>query len=217
MKYLALDDMQYQYLLGCRSDAPDPVLNELRAETAKLGDDARMQISPEQGTLLSILTAAIGTKSAIEIGTFTGYSSICIARALSPGGKLLCLDESDEWTQIARRYWKKADVDEKIELRLGAALSSLESLPADATFDLAFIDAAKAEYNSYFELVLPHVRQNGLILLDNMLWGGRLAHQPVGEDTSRVIHQLNQKLAADDRVECVLIAVADGIQICRKR
>jgi caffeoyl-CoA O-methyltransferase len=217
-KYVSLDDRRYRYLCRCRSDAADPLLQELRTETAALGKEvAKCQISDDQGTFLSILVAAAGVKSAIEVGTFTGYSSLCIARALPPKGKLICLDASEEWTAVARKYWAKAGLQNRIELRLGPAITRLKQLERGLTFDFAFIDAAKTEYDAYYELLLPRIRRNGLILFDNMLWGGRLGAGPVQEANGRAIDALNHKLAGDPRVEAVLLPVADGIQFCRKR
>jgi caffeoyl-CoA O-methyltransferase len=217
-KYVALNDTLYGYLSGLRSDVGDPLLEQLRAETAALGEEiSKCQISDEQGTFLSLLTAAIGAKSAIEVGTFTGYSSLCIARALAPGGKLICLDASLEWTAIAQKYWAKAGLADRIELRLGPAIPTLQQLGPGLTFDLGFVDANKTEYDAYYELLLPHVRRNGLILFDNMLWGGRLGSGPVEEATGRAIDALNHKLAKDPRVEAVMLSIADGIQMCRKR
>ncbi len=217
-KYIRLNNRLYNYLSGCRSDAGDTLLQELRAETAKLGEEvSKCQISDEEGTFLSVLVAAAGAKSAIEVGTFTGYSSLCIARALPRSGRLLCLDASKEWTAVARRYWARAGLEDRIELRLGPAIRSLRRLDPGLTFDFAFIDADKTEYDAYYELLLPRIRRNGLILFDNMLWGGRLGAGPVRLATGRAIDALNHKLAADKRVEAVLISVADGIQLCRKR
>jgi caffeoyl-CoA O-methyltransferase len=216
-KYLSLTDRLYGYLSRLRSDAADPLLAELRNETAALGEASICQISDEQGTLLSILIAAIGARSAIEVGTFTGYSSICIARAMPADGHLLCLDQSEEWTAIARKYWQKAGLQSRIELRLGPAVPLLKALDSTLFFDFAFIDADKTEYDSYYELVLPHVRKNGLILFDNMLWNGLLGGEPVEHPNGRAIDALNHKLAKDSRVEAVLLPVADGIQVCRKR
>jgi caffeoyl-CoA O-methyltransferase len=217
-KYIRLNERLYNYLGRCRSDAADTLLQELRAETAALGEEvSKCQISDDQGTFLSILAAAAGVKSAIEIGTFTGYSSLCIARALPPGGRLICLDASKEWTMVARKYWSKAGVQDRIELRLGAAIPTLQQLEPGLTFDFAFIDADKTEYDAYYELLLPRIRPNGLILFDNMLWAGRLGAGAVKEATGRAIDALNHKLAGDPRVEAVLLSVADGIQLCRKR
>jgi caffeoyl-CoA O-methyltransferase len=215
-KYVALNDDLYAYLCRYRSDAGDALLAELRAETAALGSVSICQISDEQGSFLSILARAMGAKWAIEVGTFTGYSSLCIARALSPGGRLICLDENREWTDIARRYWSKAGLENRIDLRLGPAIPTLKNLEPGLEFDFVFIDADKTQYDAYYELLLPRVRRNGLILLDNMLWAGRLVGAPVTEPTGLAIDALNKKLARDRRVEAVLIPVADGIQLCRK-
>src|SRR4029077_3118320 len=157
------------------------------------------------------------TTRALELGTFTGYSSICIARALRPGGKLICFDQSEEWTSIARKYWHKAGLEDRIELRLGAAIPMLQQLEPGLTFDFAFVDAEKTEYDAYYELVLRRMRQNGLILFDNMLWGGGLGKGPIREPSGIAIDRLNRKLASDPRVEAVLLPFADGIQLCRKR
>jgi caffeoyl-CoA O-methyltransferase len=217
-KYVRLNKTLYGYLGRCRSDASDALLHELRAETAALGEEvSKCQISDEQGTFLSVLVAAMGVKSAIEVGTFTGYSSLCIARALPAKGRLLCLDANKEWTAVARKYWAKAGLQDRIELRLGPAKSRLQALEPGRTFDFAFIDADKTGYDAYYELLLPRIRRNGLILFDNMLWGGRLGAGPVRQANGRAIDALNHKLARDPRVEAVLLPVADGIQFCRKR
>ena len=217
LKYLALNDSLYRYVCRHRSDANDPILRALRKETEALGDISRMQISEEQGAFMQLLVAAIDARSIIEVGTFTGYSSLCIARALPANGKLICVDASKEWTDIARKYWKKAGVDRKIELRLGSAIPILQKLERKLMFDLAFIDAEKTEYDAYYELLLPRVRRNGLLIFDNMLWGGRLGSGPIKQASGRAIDALNRKLARDKRVEVVLLPVADGLQICRKR
>ena len=217
LKYIALNDTLYRYLIECRSDTANPVLSELRAETNALGDVSRMQISAEQGTFLSLLVAACGVTNAIEVGTFTGYSSLCIAQGLRPGGRLICVDENRDWTDIAQKYWSRAGVRDRIELRLGAAIPLLKGIEPAMTFDFVFIDASKTEYEAYYELLLPRVRSNGLILFDNMLWGGRLGAGTVSEEDGRAINALNHKLAKDSRVEAVLLPIADGIQLCRKR
>lgn len=215
-KYVSVDDRLYRYLVRMRSDAEEPILAELRAETAALGDVSVCQISDEQGTLLSILTAVIGAKSVLEVGTFTGYSSLCMARSLPKGGRLICIDQSREWTAIAEKYWAKAGVSDRIELRLGPAIQSLQKLEPGLMFDLAFIDADKTQYDAYYELILPRMRDNGLLVFDNMLWGGRLGGEPITEATGRAIDALNRKLAKDSRVETVLLSVADGLQLCRR-
>jgi caffeoyl-CoA O-methyltransferase len=216
LKYTPLNDRLFRYVCDCGADRHDSVLEALRAETAALGEIAEMQIGPDQGAFLTLLTAAIGARAAIEVGTFTGYSAICIARGLAPGGRLLCLDASREWTDIARRYWRLAKVDDRIELRLGPAIENLKKLEAGQRFDLAFIDAHKPEYDDYYELVLPRMRANGLILFDNMLWGGRLGRNgAIRHPSGRAIDQLNRKLARDKRVESVLLSIGDGVRLCR--
>ena len=216
LKYIALTDGLYRYLVNCRSQSADPVLESLRRETDALGDISKMQISQEQGSFMTVLVAAIGAKTAIEVGTFTGYSSICIARGLTQNGRLICIDESKEWTDIAQKYWNQAGVNQRIELRLGPAIPLLQKVEAGLTFDFAFIDASKTEYDSYYELLLPRIRPNGLILFDNMLWGGRLGSGAISEASGRAIDALNHKLAKDNRVESVLLPIADGLQLCRK-
>jgi caffeoyl-CoA O-methyltransferase len=215
-KYPSLNDRIYTYLCQCRSDTRDAVLDSLRAETEALGEIAMMQIGRDQGTFMTLLVAAIGARDAIEIGTFTGYSSICIARGLPQKGRLLCLDVSDEWTTIARKYWPRARVEKKIELRLGPALVSLKKLERARKFDFAFIDADKTGYDAYYEAVLPRMRVNGLILFDNMLWGGRLdGKRRITNASGLAIDRLNRKLARDKRVQSVLLPIGDGLNVCR--
>ncbi|MBU63593.1 MAG: SAM-dependent methyltransferase [Opitutae bacterium] len=216
LKYLSLNDELYEFARSHRSGIHDPILTALREETATLGEDARKQISEEQGQFLYILAQLIGTRRAIEVGTFTGYSALCVARALPHDGKLLCLDIDDEWTSIARKYWELAGVADKVELCLGPAIATLDKLDPDASFDFAFIDADKTEYNSYYERILPFIRPNGLILFDNMLWGGRVLEGTSDHENAKAIRELNAKLAIDSRIECVLLPIADGIQFCRK-
>jgi caffeoyl-CoA O-methyltransferase len=216
LKYTPLNDRLFRYVCACGAGQRDGLLEALRTETAALGDIAEMQIGQDQGAFLTILTAAIGARSALEVGTFTGYSSICIARSLPSGGRLLCLDASQEWTSIARRYWTKAKVDGKIELRVGPAVDSLKKLEKERRFDLAFIDAHKPEYGDYYELILPRMKVNGLILFDNMLWGGRLGGKGrLRHPNGRAIDRLNRKLARDKRVESVLLSIGDGVRLCR--
>lgn len=216
-KYIALTPELNNYITTHRSTTGDAVLDELRAETEKLGDISVMLISPEQGNFLSLFIAAIGARSAIEVGTFTGYSATCIARGLPADGKLICCDISEEWTSIARKYWLRAGVEDKIELRLGAADSTLAALEADVEFDFAFIDADKPNYDTYYELILPRLRPNGIIIFDNMLWSGRVVGGPVDDPNLQAINALNHKLAHDPRIESVLLPIADGLHICRKK
>ena len=218
MKYISLNDEIYTYSTAHRTrDSLDGVLDALRAETEALGDISIMQISPEQGRFFSLLVAAVGAKNAIEIGTFTGYSAMCIAAGLPSDGKLLCLDESDEWTRVGQKYWEQSGLDSKIELRLGDAKSTLAAAPENEQFDFAFVDADKTGYDAYYELLLPRLKPNALIVFDNMLSGGRLASGVLASDNERALDALNKKLAQDTRVESVLLALADGLNLCRKK
>ena len=216
-KYVPLTDAIYNYVIAQRSNANDPVLAALQVETQNLGEVSQMAISPDQAGLISLLVAVIGAKWAVEVGTFTGTSSISIARYLAPGGKLVCFDQDFKYTSIARRYWMKAGVQDRIDLRLGDARRLLLHYRPANPIDFVFIDADKESYDSYFETILPHVRTGGLILFDNMLRGGQVVH-PVEKNTptNRAIDQLNRKLAQDHRVQSVLIPIADGLYVCRK-
>ena len=196
---------------------PDPIQRELIEETKRLGGISLMQIAPEQGTFMTMLARAIGAKRAVEIGTFTGYSSLCIARGLPDDGRLLCCDVSDEWTSIGRPYWEKAGVAHKIELRLGPAADTLRALPKQELFDLAFIDADKPSYPIYFEEILARLAPNGLVLVDNVLWGGNVVRPEADDPHTRAIRAFNEQVAADPRVECVMLAIGDGITFLRKR
>jgi caffeoyl-CoA O-methyltransferase len=215
-KFTALTPALYAYLLE-HNPPEDDVLRDLARETAALGPIALMQVAREQGALLTLLTRILGAGRALEIGTFTGYSSICIARGLAPGGRLVCCDVSEEWTAIARRYWARAGLDDRIELRLGPALETLPALPADPPLDLVFIDADKPSYQAYYEAVLPRLAPNGLVVFDNVLWMGTVA-DPTNTDASTVaIRALNDYVAADPRVDAVMLPIADGITIVRRR
>lgn len=216
MKYTPLTPELYDYLVQ-HGHNDDPVLAELAKETEALGPISMMQIAPEQGTLLSILVRATGARAAVEIGTFTGYSSLCIARGLPRDGKLLCCDVSKEWTSIARKYWAKAGVADRIELRIAPAIETLSALPADHTVDFAFIDADKVSYRAYYEALLPRLRPNGLIIFDNVLWMGQVLDPQSNSDDTRTLRALNDFIAQDTRVQAVMISVADGLTIARKR
>jgi predicted O-methyltransferase YrrM len=215
MKYTPLSPALYEYLVDHGHNG-DAVLAELARETETLGRIAVMQIAPEQGTLLSLLASAIGARSAVEIGTFTGYSAISIARGLPSDGHLLCCDTSEEWTAIARRYFEKAGVAGKIELRIRPAIETLRKLPAATRFDFAFIDADKVSYRDYYEALLPHLRSNGLIVFDNVLWMGEVINAENTSDDTVALRALNDFIAKDDRVQAVMIAVSDGLTIVRK-
>ena len=215
-KILPLDRKLYDYLLARRTP-DDPVLVELREETARLGDRARMQIAPEQGTFLRMLVAAIGARRAVEVGTFTGYSAICIARGLAPGGRLLCCDVSAEWTAVARRYWEKAGVADRIDLRLAPAVDTLRALSGEPVVDFAFIDADKTSYPVYYEEILRRLRPGGLIAVDNVLWSGDVVRPQKRDADTRAIRRFNDLVAADERVDSVMTPIADGITLVRKR
>jgi caffeoyl-CoA O-methyltransferase len=206
----------HDYLVA-HGNPPDDIERALIDETATLGAISMMQIAPEQGALLRILTRLLGTERAVEVGTFTGYSALCIARGLPPGGRLLCCDVSEEWTSIGRRHWEEAGVADRIELRIGPALETLQSLPRDAAFDLAFIDADKPNYVAYYEELVPRMRANGLVVVDNVLWGGSVVDPGAHDENVEAIRRFNDHLAADDRVEAVMLAVSDGITLARKR
>ncbi|HVO21996.1 MAG TPA: class I SAM-dependent methyltransferase [Candidatus Margulisiibacteriota bacterium] len=195
----------------------DPVLAALAKETEQLGPISLMQVAPEQGALMTILTRAIGARAAVEVGTFTGYSALCVARGLPEDGRLLCCDVNDDWTSIARRYWEKAGVAKKIELRLGPALDTLRALPADVQFDIGFVDADKPNYHNYYEEILKRLRPNGLILFDNVLWMGQVLDAATTDESTRALRELNEFLIADRRVEAVMLPISDGLTIVRKR
>jgi caffeoyl-CoA O-methyltransferase len=215
-KFLHLNQNLYDYVIAHGHNA-DPILRDLAEETRKLGRISGMQIAPEQGTLMGLLAGAIGAKSAIEVGVFTGYSSLCVARALPPDGKLLCLDVNEEWTSVARRYWDRAGVANKITLKLAPALETLRALPASYAVDFAFVDADKSNYRIYYEEILKRLRTNGLLLIDNVLWNGQVVESSDKSEDTVAIRALNDFIATDTRVEAVMIPVADGITIVRKR
>ena len=195
----------------------DDVQRDLIAETEALGGISMMQIAPEQGAFMTLLTRLISARRAIEVGTFTGYSAISIARGLFDDGTLLCCDVNEEWTAIAGKYWERAGVDDKIELRIAPAIETLRSLPAGEQFDLAFIDADKPNYPHYYEEVLTRLRSNGVILVDNTLWGGAVADSKATDDNTNAIRAFNDTVAADDRVESTILTVGDGLTLIRKR
>ncbi|MGE0152895.1 MAG: O-methyltransferase [Reyranellaceae bacterium] len=208
----------YQYTLATWLRDSD-LKRRLREETRKLAAGG-MQIGPDQGQLMALLARAIGARRVVEIGTFTGYSALCLAEALPGDGRIVACDASREWTDIARRYWQEAGVAEKIELRLGEAIDTLYQLIGDGqagAFDLAFIDADKANYERYYEACLLLVRKGGLILIDNVLWGGSVVNPDKTDDDTVAIRALNAKLRDDDRVELALIPVGDGLTAALKR
>lgn len=196
---------------GARTDA---VLERVRAETAEM-PSARMQVAPDQGALIEFLVRLIGARDALEVGTFTGYSAICIARALPGDGRLVCLELDPERAAIAQRNLEDAGVAGRVEIRVGPAAESLEAMAATPTFDFAFVDADKPGYSEYYELLLPRLRPGGLLLLDNMLLGGRVLAP--GDDSARAIDALNRKIHADERVDMAMTVSADGLTLVRVR
>jgi caffeoyl-CoA O-methyltransferase len=193
------------------------VLLDLAAETAELGDISRMQSAPEVGALLTMLARLIGAKKAVEVGTFTGYSAICIARGLTDDGTLLCCDINDDWTTVARKYWERAELADRIELELGPAADTLAALPADSSYDMAYIDADKGGYLTYAELLLPRLRRGGLVAVDNVLWSGRVADPSANDDDTVAIRKFNDAVVADERWDCLLLGIGDGLTLLRKR
>jgi predicted O-methyltransferase YrrM len=192
-----------------------PVLAGLREDTAQL-PMAQMQIAPEQGAFMALLVRLTAATSILEIGTFTGYSSTAMAMALPPEGRITCLDVSEEWTDRARQAWRDAGVADRVELRIGPAAESLEDLASD-TFDLAFIDADKPGYDTYYEGCLRVVRAGGLILIDNVLQGGRVVDQQEDHESVVAIRALNDKIAVDERVDMTVLPIADGLTMARVR
>ena len=214
---LPLDERLYDYLLAVSLREP-PVLRRLREETAKLAE-AGMQISPEQGQFMRFLAETLGVRRALEVGTFTGYSSISVALAMPSDGRLVACDVSDTWTQTARRYWKEAGVADRIELRLGPALDTLVALRkegTEGTFDFAFVDADKENYLAYFEECLKLVRKGGILAFDNVLWDGRVADPKDKSDSTVAIRKLNDALAGDDRIALSMLPIGDGLTLARK-
>lgn len=216
-KQLQVTERLYDYILqfGFRDD---PLLKALRDETGKM-PNSMMQIAPEQGQFMALLAQLMGVRKAIEIGTFTGYSSLSVARVLPADGKLICCDVSDEYTSVARRYWAKAGVADKIDLRLAPALETLAGLKkTDAgSFDMAFIDADKTNYQGYYEAILDLLRPGGVILIDNVLWSGDIADPAATDAETLALRKLNSFVATDRRVDFCLLPIADGLTIARKR
>ncbi len=215
---LDLTDPLYDYLLTV-SLRDRPVLKRLREETAAL-PEANMQIAPEQGQFMALLVELIAARRTIEVGTFTGYSALCVALALPPGGTIIACDVSEDFTSIARRYWQEAGVAQKIDLRLAPALETLDALIAGdeaGRFDFAFIDADKENYGAYYERCLTLLRPGGLIAVDNVLWGGSVINPDKTDSDTEAIRALNLQILADDRVSPSLVPIGDGLMLARKR
>ena len=216
---IELTDALYDYLLtnGTRESA---VARELRAHTLAATRAHRMQVSPEQGAFMQLLMKLIGARRSIEVGTFTGYSALIVAEALPDDGCLIACDVSEEWTAVGRPFWERAGVADKIDLRLKPAVETLDELIAageSESFDFAFIDADKANYDAYYERCLTLLRRGGVIGIDNVLWGGRVADERVRDDDTRAIRALNAKVNADDRVDATMLPIGDGLTLAVKR
>lgn len=214
---LSIDDRIYGYLCDVAVDEPD-LLRQLREETAQL-EYSEMQISPEQGQFMSLLIKLMDVKRAIEIGTFTGYSSICVARAMPKDGKLICCDISPQWTDIAERYWALAKLQEKIDLYMQPAEKTLQMLldnGAENSFDFVFIDADKQSYVMYYEMALRLLRKGGIIAVDNTLWSGAVADPNNTEPGTRAIRRFNEMLKQDNRVTKSLLTIGDGLTLVLK-
>jgi caffeoyl-CoA O-methyltransferase len=199
------------------STPQDDVQRRLVERTAAFGDWAGMQIGHDQGMFMTLLTQLLGVRNAVEVGTFTGYSSLCIARGLAAGGRLLCCDVSEKWTALARQAWEEAGVADRVELRIAPALDTLKALPHDQPIDLVFIDADKPNYIAYYEELLPRLRPNGVILIDNTLWSGNVLNADDDSENTAGIRAINDHVAADDRVEKVILSVGDGLTLIRKK
>ncbi|HXW35231.1 MAG TPA: class I SAM-dependent methyltransferase [Acidimicrobiales bacterium] len=199
------------------STPSDALQSELQAETEKsTGAFSGMQIGTDQANLMEMIARAMGATRAIEIGTFTGFSALAIARGMGPRGRLLCCDVSEEWTQIARAYWERAGVSDRIELRIGPAIDTIRSLPADESFDFAFVDADKTSYPDYYEELIPRMRRGGLLLADNTLQSGRVADSAADDPSTIAIRTFNDRAASDSRVEVVLLPIGDGVSFVQK-
>jgi caffeoyl-CoA O-methyltransferase len=214
-KGIGLTDGLHQYLLA-NGSRPDPVQQSLIDATAALGPVARMQIAPEQGAFMTFLVRTLGVRFAVEVGTFTGYSALAIARGLAPGGRLLCCDVSDEWTSIGRAHWAQAGVADRIDLRIAPALDTLQALPPEPTIDFAFIDADKPNYAAYFAEIVERLSPNGVLLVDNVLWSGKVIDPTVDDRDTVAIRAFNELVLADPRVESVMLPISDGLTLVRR-
>lgn len=211
---LNLTDELFDYVVA-HGATPDLVAQELIDEThAALPDRAQMQVAPDQAAFLTLLTKITGVRRAVEVGTFTGFSALAIARGLAAGGTLICCDVSEEYTNVARRYWERAGVADRIELRLAPAAETLAAMPVEPHIDLAFIDADKGNYPTYWAELVPRMRAGGVIAVDNVLRGGRVLSPSSDED--KAIVAFNEAVLADERVDSVMLPIADGLTLARK-
>ena len=206
----------HDYVLD-HTTAGDDVDASLSETTGELGGVARMQVARDQGAFLSMLVSAVRPQLAIEVGTFTGTSSLAIARALPDGGRLLCCDVSEEWTAIARRHWEAAGVSDRIDLVIAPAIQTLRALPDDTPVDFAFIDADKTGYLAYYEELVPRLSDHGLLVVDNVLWSGRAMDTSILDDDTVALREFNARVVADDRVDVVMLSIGDGVSVVRRR
>ena len=215
---LQLNEKVYDYLLG-HSLRESAACQQLREETKpmKMG---MMQVSPEQGQFMSLLVELIGARKAVEVGTFTGYSALRVAQALPEDGTLVCCDVSEEWTGVGRKYWEQAGISDRVDLRIGSAIGTLKAIRdagEEGTFDFGFIDADKTSYQPYYEHMLALLRKGGLLLIDNVLWGGSVADPDKTDEDTEAIRALNTFLHRDDRVSLSMLPVGDGLTLALKR
>jgi caffeoyl-CoA O-methyltransferase len=215
-RFITITEPLYEYVVA-HGTPPDEIQADLIKETrANLPRQSSMQIGPDQGAFMTMLVKLIGVRQAVEVGTFTGYSSLAIARGLADGGRLLCCDVSTEYTAIAQRYWQRAGVADRIDLRIGPAAETLAALPSQPHIDFAFIDADKGGYPSYWNELLPRLRSGGVIAVDNTLWSGRVIDAEQTGDTEAIV-AFNDLVAGDDRVEAVILTIGDGLTLARKK
>jgi predicted O-methyltransferase YrrM len=215
-KYVELTPELYEYLVesGARQDE---LLARVERETEAMGPISVMQIAPDQGALMTLLVRAIGARLAVEVGTFTGYSAICIARGLPDDGRLVCHELNEDYARIALQNLTAAGLADRIEMRVGPALGGLRSMPDDESIDFAFVDADKVSYPHYYDELLARLRPGGLMLLDNVLLGGRVLDPADDDEGALAMRELNARVAADERVDCAMVSVADGLTIVRRR
>ena len=216
MRSFLVTDAIREYAASHSTWPADDTVRDLQSRTRALGGVSRMQIADDQGQLLTLLTRLIGARSAVEVGTFTGYSSLCIARGLPDGGRLVCCDISAEWTAIGQRAWEAAGVRDRIDLRIAPALDTLRALPDEASIDLVFIDADKGGYIGYWEELVPRVRPGGLLLADNVLWSGEIVDDAASGSDLAALQSFNDHVVADDRVEVAVLTAFDGLTIARR-
>lgn len=213
-KTVALTDALHEYMLT-HGSPPDEVAADLISETARLGEVAEMQIPPQQGALLTMLARLVKARTIVEVGTFTGYSTLCLARGLRAGGQVITMDLREDWTDMARKAWERAGVADRIDVRLGRAIDTLALLPRQSVVDLAFVDADKAGYIDYWEQLVPRIRPGGILVVDNVFYGGEVVNA-AAEGNAAVIRAFNEHAAADPRTDIVMLPLADGVTLARK-